>query len=189
MLRAGLRLPLLWAGARVGTLLGSLDAAELRRFAIRQQTCWVLVWLTSLAAAYLAGAWGAMGWVPYLILSSSLLFNIRWRAALVNAGLDRTSTPIATSGSVRRLIASRDGGWPLLLRDQDGLWLWLTGQERDLERVRSKLRTRRSGVHLELRLTLTYYPRTKVIKEITGMSVEERARVRAAMPRLATNPA
>lgn len=135
MLRSGLRLPLLWVGAQLGMLLASLGELELRRFAIRQQTCWWLLWVTSLLAAYLAGASGPTGWVPYLILSAALLLNLRWRATLVNAGLDGTSTPIAASGSVRRLILSREGGWPLLLRNHDGRWLWLSGQEQDLERA------------------------------------------------------
>jgi hypothetical protein len=189
MLWSGLRFPLLWVGAQLGTLLASLDEPELRRFAIKQQAWWVPLWISSLCGAYLAGAIGPSGWVPYLILSAPLLFSLRWRATLVNAGLDRTSTPIAAGGRVRILIPSRDGGWPLLLRDQDDRWLWLTGQEQDLDRVRQTLRKRRSGVGLELRLTLTYYPRTHVIKEITGMSVQEREPVRAPARQLATNPA
>ena len=189
MLKASLRLPLLCVGAQLGLLLASLEELELRRFATKQQSWWGLLWVASLLAAYLAGASGPTGWAPYLILSAALLLNLRWRAVLVNAGLDRTATPIAASGRVRRLLASRDGGWPLLLHDQDGRWLWLTGQERDLERTRAALRRRRSGVQLELSLTLTYYPRTRVIKEITGMSVEERAPARAAVPRLAPSPA
>lgn len=189
MLKAGLRLPLLWVGAQLGTLLASLEEPELHRFAIKQRTWWALLWLVSVLAAYVAGASGLTSWAAYLILSPALLLNLRWRAMLVNAGLDRTSTPIAASGRVRRLIASREGGCPLLLHDQHGRWLWLTGQEPDLERTRSALRRRRSGVHLELRLTLTYYPRTRVIKEITGMSVEERAPARAAVPKLAPSPA
>jgi hypothetical protein len=189
VLVAGLRLPLFWAGAQVGTLLASLEESELHRFAVKQRTCWALLWLVSVVAAYLAGASGLTSWAPYLILSAALLLNVRWRTMLVNAGLDRTSTPIAATGRVRRLIVSREGGWPLLLQDQDGRWLWLTGQERDLERTRAALRRRRPGVDLELRLTLTYYPRTHVIKEITGMTVEERARARAAVPRLAPSPA
>jgi hypothetical protein len=189
VLKASLRLPLLWAAAQLGTLLASLDQPELHRLAIKQRTWWGLLWLVSVLAAYLAGASGPTGWAPYLILSAALLLNFRWRAMLVNAGLDRTSTPIAAGGSARRLIASREGGWPLLLHDQDGRWLWLTGQGGDLERTRAALRKRRSGVHLELHLTLTYYPRTHVIKEITGMSVKEWAPARAAASRLAPIPA
>jgi hypothetical protein len=179
----------LWVGAQLGTLLASLDEPEVRRFVIKQQAWWVPLWITSLCAAYLAGATGPSGWVPYLILSAPLLFSLRWRATLVNAGLDRASTPIAVGGRVRKLIPSRDGGWPLLLRDQDGSWLWLTGKGQDLDRARQTLRSRRSGVRHELRLTLTYYPRTHVIKEITGMSVEERETVRAPALRPVISPA
>lgn len=189
MLRSGLRFPLFWVGAQLGTLLASLDEPEVRRFAIKQQAWWVPLWIASLCGAYLAGATGPSSWVPYLILSAPLLFSIRWRATLVNAGLDRTSTPIAAGGRVRTLVPSRDGGWPLLLRDQDGRWLWLTGREQDLDRARRTLRTRRPGVRLEVRLTLTYYPRTHVIKEITGMSVQERDTVRTPARQLATSPA
>lgn len=189
MLRSGLRFPLLWVGAQLGTLLASLDEPEIRRFALRQQMWWVPLWITSVCGAYLAGAARPSGWVPYLILSLPLLVSMRWRATLVNAGLDRTSTPIAVGGRVRTVIPGRDGGWPLLLRDQDGRWLWLTGREQDLDRARQTLRRRRAGVQLEVRLTLTYYPRTHVIKEITGMSVQEREPVRAPALQPATSPA
>lgn len=87
-----------------------------------------LLWLVSVLAAYLAGVSGLTGWVPHLILSAALLLNLRWRAMRVNAGLDRTSTPIAAGGSVCRLIASPEGGWPLLLHDQDGRWLCSPGR-------------------------------------------------------------
>lgn len=87
MLKASLRLPLLWAGAQLGLLLASLEELELRRLAIKQRTWWALLWLISVLAAYLAGASGLTGWAPYLILSAALLLNLRWRAMLVMAGL------------------------------------------------------------------------------------------------------
>lgn len=70
MLSAGVRLPVYWFGAQLGTLLASLDEPELRRFTIKQLTWWMLLWIVSVLVAYLASASGPPGWVPYLILSA-----------------------------------------------------------------------------------------------------------------------
>jgi hypothetical protein len=196
MASARWRLPVVWLGALVGTYLATLDDAELWRYAIRRQAVWGMLCSTALFL-YLTGTGptvgpegtSIVGWAAATFgVVASLLATIRLRATLDLAVIDRNSAPAASGGAVRRVIASREGGWPLLLRDRDGHWLWLTGHERDLRRLRAKLASRRPGSYLELRITVTYYPRTRVIKEITGMTVEEREVARGFVPRFATSP-
>lgn len=197
VLRARLELPFKVVCAWLGICLAGLDNEELFRFAMRQRG-WGLLWSMISFPLYVTGgiAWGLGSdvlylslWLPGALLSTAALCTgLYARAMLAGALLDRSSDPVAAKGTLRRVVRPRDGGWPVLLRDQDGSGLWLTGRETDLRRAIEALRRRRPGVQLELSITLTYYPRTRVIKEISGIAVQEREKARATARSLAPNP-
>jgi hypothetical protein len=163
-----------------------------------RQRGWGLLWSTVSFPLYVVGgiAWGFGSdvlylslWLPGALLSTAaLLTGLYARAMLAGALLDRSGDPVAAKGRLLRLIPGRGGGWPVLIRDQDGRGLWLSGRESDLQRAVEALRWRRPGVQLDLSITLTYYPRTHVIKEISGIAVQEREKERATAPSLAPNP-
>ena len=197
VVRARLALPFKVACAWLGICLAGLDNEELFRFAMRQRG-WGLVWSMISFPLYVVGgiAWGFGSdvlylslWLPGALLSTAALFTgLYARAMLAGALLDRSGDPIAAKGTLRRVIPGRDGGWPVLMRDQNGRGLWLTGREADLHRAIEALERRRPGVQLELSITLTYYPRTHVIKEISGIAVQEREKARATAASLAPSP-
>lgn len=95
------------------------------------------------------------------------------RRMLRRALRDRNDNPIPCKGTVRRLIASREGGWPLLLRSEQGRWLWLTGSSQTLAPMRLRLTGRMPRRPYQLSVTLTYYPRSRVVHEIAGTAVED----------------
>ena len=190
-------LPVAWVGARLGLYPAGLDDRELTRVAIRRRVMWSVLWSTcfffylsgTFTTADLSGLAGLLWWASVFGMTASTFASFRLRAFLAQAMRDRTSAPTADAGAVRHVIASREGGWPMLLVDRDGRRIWLTGHERDLRRLRAALARTTSGVRIEVRVTLTYYPRTHVIKEISGVTVEEHEVARAFAARLATSPA
>ncbi|MGH7921706.1 MAG: hypothetical protein ACREQM_17455 [Candidatus Dormibacteraceae bacterium] len=194
MVRALFALPFFWVRVRLGICLASLDNAELLRFALRQRK-WGLLGSMASFPLYLIGgtAWGFGAeylylalWVPGALLSTAaLMIGLYSRTTISSALYDRSAAPRATQGRVRWLLPARQGGWALLIRDGEGRHHWFTGRGADLERIRAALRRRRSGVTLEVRVTLTYYPRTKVIERVDGMTVEEREVARAFRGQLA----
>lgn len=197
MLRALAGLPMTWVRVRLGICLASLDNAELLRFALRQRR-WGLLGSMASFPLYLVGgtAWGLGAeflylalWVPGALLSTAaLMIGLYSRALIGSAMHDRGTMPNATQGQVLVLLPARQGGWALLLKDGRGKHVWFTGRAADLERVRAALERRREGMALEVHLTLTYYPRTKVIERVDGMSVAEHAKERVRAGRLALAP-
>ncbi|MBO0707768.1 MAG: hypothetical protein J2P44_05335 [Candidatus Dormibacteraeota bacterium] len=197
MLRALFGLPMTWVRVRLGICLASLDNAELLRFALRQRR-WGLLGSMASFPLYLIGgtAWGLGAeylylalWVPGALLSTAaLMIGLYSRAMISSAMYDRNTMPNATQGLVRMLLPAREGGWALLLQDGDGKHVWFTGRPADLDRIRGALERRRSGMTLEVRLTITYYPRTKVIERVDGMTVAEHAKERVVAGRLAPAP-
>lgn len=189
-------LPAAWAGARLGLYPSSLDDAELTRVAIRRRAMWSAVWsscfsvylVVTFATSSLSGVMGIVWWVAVAGMTAATFSNLRLRTFLAIAMRDRTSAPTADAGAVRHVMESRDGGWPMLLDDRDGRLIWLTGHERDLRRLHAALARTTSGVRIDVRVTLTYYPRTHVIKEISGITVEEHEIVRALTPSFAPTP-
>lgn len=192
-----LGLPMVWVRVRLGICLASLDNAELLRFALRQRR-WGLLGSMASFPLYLIGgtAWGFGAeylylalWVPGALLSTAALVIGLYSRTMIGAAMsDRVTYPRATQGQVRVLLPASQGGWALLLRDGKGKHLWFTGRAADLARIRDALERRRSGTTLEVRVTLTYYPRTKVIERVDGMTVEEHERARAFNGQLAPIP-
>jgi hypothetical protein len=187
MLRSWLTLPIRWVGARLGLFLAGIYDEELQRLRTRR-TQWItllagfaalLVVLAGSVASSLApkGASPLRYWYLYLIGVPPLLaaLGIFWYSTVAHrrALRDRTTNPVARKTTVRRLLSARDGGWPLLLRDQDGRGIWLTGSREVLGPVRTRLARHRFGRPFQLTITLAYYPRCRVIQEVRGMAVEE----------------
>lgn len=197
MLRAVLGLPMTWVRVRLGICLASLDNAELLRFALRQRR-WGLLGSMASFPLYLIGgtAWGLGAeylylalWVPGALLSTAaLMIGLYSRTMISSAMSDRIGMPNATQGLVRMLFPAKEGGWALLLEDGDGKHLWFTGRAEDLYRVRDALEKRREGMTLEVRLTITYFPRTKVIERVDGMTVAEHVKEQVMAGRLAPVP-
>ncbi len=197
MLRALLDLPMTWVRVRLGICLASLDNAELLRFALRQRR-WGLLGSMASFPLYLIGgtAWGLGAeylylalWVPGALLSTAaLMIGLYSRTMISSAMYDRTTMPSATQGQVRLLLPASEGGWALLLEDGDGKHLWFTGRAEDLDRVRGALERHREGMTLEVRITITYFARTRVIERVDGMSVAEHAKERALARGLAPVP-
>lgn len=190
-------LPVAWVGARLGLYPSALDDRELARVAIRRRVMWSMLWSTcfffylsgTFTTIELSGVTAILWWASVFGMTASTFASFRLRAFLALAMRDRTSEPAADAGAVHHVIASQEGGWPMLLEDRDGKRIWLSGHERDMRRLHAALARTTSGIRIEVRVTLTYYPRTHVIKEITGVTVEEHEIVRALAPRLATSPA
>jgi hypothetical protein len=114
----------------------------------------------------------------------------QWSRLMVRRALqDRAGHPIPCRGTVRWLTACREGGWPLLVRSERGQWLWLTGSGEALAPMRRHLARRERGRSWRVSVTLTYYPRSRVIHEVTGMAVEELEEVLAAARAYGASPA
>jgi hypothetical protein len=173
--------------------LAGIDELEVRRFLVKRLQ-WIVV--TAGGAALLVALGGtfrteiasqpalwhgspphpelvAYGAAAFLALATGILW--RYGQAMVGrARSDRNATPAVCKGTVRRLVTAREGGWPLLLRLEDGRWLWLTGSPGTLALVRSRMaRTARTrgGRGYRLNVVLVYHRRSRVIEKVAGTAV------------------
>src|SRR5215472_7208769 len=95
----------------------------------------------------------------------------RYAQAMVRRALrDRQSTPEVCRATALRIVRSAEGGWPVLLRREDGRRFWVTGSPRVLAPVRSRMG--RASPGFRVTVTLQYYRRSRVVREIRGMAVE-----------------
>ena len=112
---------------------------------------------------------GAYGAAALLTLPAAAVW--RYSQAIVRRALrDRQSTPEVCRATALRIVRSAEGGWPVLLRREDGRRFWVTGSPRVLAPVRSRMG--RAGPGFRVTVTLQYYRRSRVVKEIRGMAVE-----------------
>ena len=125
------------------------------------------------------GAYVVAGLLALIAVAIWLYSRIVVRRAL----RDRMGYPIPCKGTVRGLITSREGGWALRLRSEQGRWLWLTGSSQALAPMRRRMAGLAPGRPYRHSVTLTYYPGSRVIHEITGMAVEELDAVLASAQR------
>ena len=182
-----------WLLARMRLCLAGIEEAEVRSFLVRR-TYWIVGCLGVVAfCVVLAGEVvpnqagsvrpgsldgqrrdAAVGlYAAAAILTLVAVAIWRYSAAMVKrARTDRGLTPHVCRGTVRWLISARAGGWPVLLRRDDGRRRWLTGSESVLAPVRSRLAHRARGTPIRLTVTLVHHPRSRVIKQINGMFVE-----------------
>jgi hypothetical protein len=95
----------------------------------------------------------------------------RYSQAIVRRAVrDRQSTPEVCRATALRIVRAAEGGWPLLLRREDGRRLWVTGSAGSLAPVRSRMG--RAGRGFRVTVTVQYYRRSRVVREIRGMAVE-----------------
>jgi hypothetical protein len=193
LLRASLTRHFWWTAAQLGLCLGGIGDQELQRLLLTRLRSMML---SAGGAAFLIVLAGGLSAVPAELARNSggnasrtlaivaysaaavlaLIAVVIWqysRTMVRRALRDRNQYPIPCKGTVRRLIASREGGWPLLLRSEQGRWLWLTGSSQTLASMRLRLTGRMPRRSYRLSVTLTYYPRSRVVHEIAGMAVED----------------
>jgi len=165
-----LRLIVLWAGAAacLGVLGNGLAAAPPPP--------------TGTNAPLRAVSFGAYVVAGLLALTAVAIW-LYSRIIVRRALRDRMGYPTPCKGTVRGLITSREGGWALRLRTEEGRWLWLTGSSQALAPMRRRMAGLAPGRLYRLSVTLTHYPRSQVIHEVTGMAVEELDAVLSASQR------
>jgi hypothetical protein len=185
-----------WPLAKLGLCLAGVDDDELYRLR-RQGLRWMVLLggavaaLVVLSGSVLAGARSAPpftsagpdlekvaigGYIAAAVLVLPLL-ALWWyvRAMVRRAVRDRESVPEVCRGTVRLIIRPRGGGWPVLIRRTNGRGRWVTGSTRTLAPIRGRLTGRAPRRPFQLSVTLTYYRRSRVIKEIGGVVVEDLA--------------
>jgi hypothetical protein len=190
VVRAGVTGCLWWLLARLRLCLAGIDELEVRRLLL-QRTRWVV--LTAGGAAFLVALGGTLrteiasrpalwpapareaelglyGAAAVLGLVTLLIWRYS-QAVVRRARSDRSGTPAVCRGTVRRILATADGGWPMLVRRDDGRWLWLTGNPQVLALVRSRLARTGGERGYRLTITLVYHRRSRVIERVTGTAV------------------
>jgi hypothetical protein len=190
VIRGGLTGSLWWLLARLRLCLAGIDELEVRRLLL-QRTRWIL--LTAGGAAFLVALggtlrteiasqpalWPAPAREAELALYGAaaalgLVTLVLWRysqAIVRRARSDRSGTPGVCRGTVRWIVTAQDGGWPVLIRRDDGRWLWLTGNPAALALVRSRLARTGGARGYRLTITLVYHRRSRVIERVTGTAV------------------
>ena len=201
LLRTSLTRYPLWIAARMGLCLAGVGDGELQRLLFKRLR-WIVLWAGAAAClgvlgnglaaappppagttapipAVSFGAYVVAGLLALIAVAIWLYSRIVVRRAL----RDRMGYPIPCKGNVRGLITSREGGWALRLRSEQGRWLWLTGSSQALAPMRRRMAGLAPGRPYRLSVTLTYYPGSRVIHEISGMAVEELDAVLASAQR------
>jgi hypothetical protein len=178
--------------ARQGLCLGGVDDDELTRFsktALRKTS--VVAFsagaLAVVASGFVAGesyihVAGLIWWSYYLPAAALALFagTIRFYYLVMRKAAlsDREAEPRICSGTAQSLIVVKAGGWPFLMTGPKATWM--SGSDKTLGDVRRRLGSpldrrpepRASRRRLRITLTVTYYPRCRVVREVTGMAVE-----------------
>jgi len=112
---------------------------------------------------------GAYGAAVLLALAAVAVW--RYSQSMVRRALrDRRSAPEVCRATAVRIVRAAEGGWPLLVRREDGRRFWVTGSARSLAPVRSRMG--RAGRGFRVTVTVQYYRRSRVVREIRGMAVE-----------------
>jgi hypothetical protein len=191
MVRTSLTRPLWWTAARMGLCLASVGDTELQRLLFKRLR-WIVLWAGGAAGFAILGNGLAAAPPPpsgsnapirtlsmgaYLVAAVlGLIAAMIWLYARIivrRALRDRIGYPIPCKGTVRGLITAREGGWVVRLRSEQGRWLWLTGTSEALAPMRQRMALLTPGRPYRLSVVLTYYRKSRVIHEITGMAVEQ----------------
>jgi hypothetical protein len=179
-----------WLLARMRLCLAGVDDDELGRLLVRRLRWMVLfgglaaggvVLAATTATEAIAAPSQAMAsmrtdveiaaYAAAAVLGLAAAAVWRYSQAMVRRALrDRESTPEVCRGAALRIIRAAEGGWPLLMRREDGRRFWVTGSPKTLAPVRSRLG--RAGRGFRVTVTLQYYRRSRVVKDIRGMAVE-----------------
>jgi hypothetical protein len=192
---AVLGLCLWWPLARLGLCLAGVDHDELTR--LKRQGIRRLVVLLGTAACLVVLAGGVaagagqvppqdpashgLGVVAEVISGVATLPTVAgvvlwlWVRTMTRRAIrDRERAPVLCRGTVRRILRPGAGGWPVLVRRDSGRGRWLTGSVETLAPIRGRLPAGRDRA-FRVTVTLTYYRRSRVIKEIDGVVVEDLA--------------
>jgi hypothetical protein len=193
---ASLGICLWWPLAKLRLCLAGVDDDELARLR-RERLRWLVVLLGAagslvvVAGGVAAGARSALpqgsarsalgvaadvgyGAAAGLVVVS-LALGLYTRTMVRRAVRDRERIPVVCRGTVRRIVRPGGGGSPVLMRRDGGRGRWLTGSPQTLAPVRGRLTGVSPGRSFQLAVTLTYYRRSRVIKEINGVVVEDLA--------------
>jgi hypothetical protein len=192
MVRTGVTRYGWWIAARLGLCLAGIDDVEVNRVRFRR----LRVAMPLVAMALLLTVLGAgltvkpsaevqaassglptklQNWCYIAALAASALaiwILLYVRATVARAVADRDLDPLARRATLRNLIRSREGGLPVRVRWDDGLWMWLTGSKEILAPIERHVVTRSHKGIYRLTVALVYHPRSHVIKEIAGLKVE-----------------
>jgi hypothetical protein len=179
-----------WLLARMRLCLAGVEDVELNRLLVRRLR-WMVLFGGSAAGCVVLAATTAtetvaapspamasmrtdveLGAYAAAVLLALPAAAVWWysRAMVRRAMRDRQSTPKVCRATALRIDRAAEGGWPLLLRREDGRRFWVTGSPRVLAPVRSRMG--RAGPGFRVTVTLQYYRRSRVVKEIRGMAVE-----------------
>jgi hypothetical protein len=192
MVRTGVTRYGWWIAARLGLCLAGIDDVEVNRVRFRR----LRVAMPLVAMALLLTVLGAgltvkpsadlqaassglptklQNWCYIAALAASALaiwILLYVRATVARAVADRDLDPLARRATLRNLIRSREGGLPVRVRWDDGLWMWLTGSKEVLAPIERHVVTKSHKGIYRLTVALVYHPRSHVIKEIAGLKVE-----------------
>lgn len=192
MVRTGLSRYLWWVCARMGLCLGGIDDDEVQRLRFRRLRlisplavgAVILTLLGSVLTAGLPSGSGATtrslattfqfgSYVIAGVLGLGAIAVLIYARIIVRRALrDRSADPVARRATLRGFISARDGGWPVRLQCDDGHWLWLTGSRAVLAPVQGRFTGDKTKRQYRLTVALVHHPRSKVIREISGLKVE-----------------
>lgn len=179
-----------WLLARMRLCLAGIDDAEIARLLLRRLRWMVLfgglaagavLLATTTATETIAAPSRSMSairtdvqfgaYIAAAVFALPAVVVWRYAQSMVRRALrDRASMPEVCRATAIRIVRAREGGWPLLLRREDGRRFWVTGSPESLALVRSRLG--RAGPGFRVTVTLQYYRRSRVVREIRGMAVE-----------------
>jgi hypothetical protein len=175
-----------WLLARMELCLAGIDEREVGRL-MRARNRWIVVMGGAAAAvlvlangmragASLFGRRDVTSWAFYvpgaLLLLAALAIWLYSRTMIRRAIADRFALPVPLKGTVRRLLAARAGGHPLLLRAEGGRHAWFTGSPEVLRHLRMRVSRAGAGRPLALSVTIRYFPRSHVVEAIPGPAAE-----------------
>ena len=208
MVRTALTRYLWWVAARMGLCLAGIEDDELQRLRFRRlrlisplfggavilavlaagltagQPHGIMVAARGLATALQNGSYVVAG-----VLSLAALVTLLYTRAIVRRALrDRSTDPVARRATFRGLIRAREGGWPVRLRCDDGRWLWLTGSRQVLAPIQGRLAHDEGKRPYRLTVAVVHHPRSRVIKEISGLKIEALERAWVSSTAAETSP-
>ena len=187
--------------ARQGLCLGGVDDDELTRFSKTALRKTSVVAFSAGALAVVASGFVAgdsylhvagLSWWSYYLPGGALALlagTIRFYYLVIRTAAlsDREAEPRICSGTAQCLIVVKAGGWPFMMTGPKATWM--SGSDKTLGDVRRKLgsaRERREPMAnrrpVRITLTVTYYPHCRVVREVTGMAVENLSVAWSARP-------